>query len=281
MGVYKVGRGTKSDIVLSDTSVSRNHAELHTREDGRFDVVDNGSTFGTFVKREGDWERVDRATLDPGDELRLGNLETTPRTLLEALGDTTRAETSPHQTDMSSGHRKLAAILAADVVGYSKLMGQDEGGTLSALKACRRELFDPAVERHRGRIFKVIGDGILAEYSSVVDAVRCALEIQTGMMRKRFGKGEGKALKFRMGINLGDVIADGDDIYGDGVNIAARLESIAEPGGLCVSGPVYDQIKNKLYLGYDDLGQRQVKNIDEPIRVYKVYSTASGRVIPS
>jgi class 3 adenylate cyclase len=281
MSVYKVGRGTKSDIVLSDTSVSRNHAELEPRDDGRVRIVDLGSKFGTFVKRKDGWARVDEATVAAGDPIRLGNLETTPRLLLELLGDTTKAPLSPLSTDMSSGIRKLAAILAADVVGYSKLMGQDEAGTLAALKHCRRELFDPSVERHRGRVFKVIGDGILAEFTSVVDAVRCALDIQTAIQRRRFGKGEGKSLQFRMGINLGDVIADGDDIYGDGVNIAARLESIAQPGGICISGPVYDQIKNKLYLGYDDLGHRSVKNIAEPIRVYNVYSTASGRVIPS
>lgn len=281
MSVYKVGRGTKSDIVLSDTSVSRNHAELEPRDDGQVGIRDLGSTFGTFIKRNGEWSRIDDVTVGAEDPVRFGNLETTPRLLMEALGDTTQVSPSPQSTDMSSGIRKLAAILAADVVGYSKLMGQDEAGTLAALKHCRRELFDPSVARHRGRIFKVIGDGILAEFSSVVDAVRCAMDIQTAMLRKRFGKGDGKALQFRMGINLGDVIADGDDIYGDGVNIAARLESIAEPGGICISGPVYDQIKNKLYLGYDDLGERTVKNIAEPIRVYKVYSTASGRVIPS
>jgi len=282
MGVYRVGRSAKSDLVVSETSVSRTHADLETLEDGRFRVVDQGSTFGTWVKENGQWAKISEATLDGGDALRLGNHETTPARLLDSIGATTEPSVPARPTEFSdSGIRKLAAILAADVVGYSKLMGEDEAGTLSALKHCRRELFDPTVDRHRGRIFKVIGDGILAEFQSVVDGVRCAIDIQTAMMRKKFGRGEGKKLHFRIGLNLGDVIADGDDIYGDGVNIAARLETLAEPGGLCISGPVYDQVKNKLDLGYDDLGPQTVKNIADPIRVYKVYSTASGRVIPS
>jgi len=282
MGVYRVGRSAKSDLVLSETSVSRAHAELETLDDGQFRIVDQGSTFGTWVKEAGQWAKVSDVILSGQDPLRLGNLETTPEELLDAIGTTMEVPVPARPTEFSdSGIRKLAAILAADVVGYSKLMGEDEAGTLSALKHCRRELFDPTVQRHRGRIFKVIGDGILAEFQSVVDGVRCAMDIQTSMMRKKFGRGEGKKLHFRIGLNLGDVIADGDDIYGDGVNIAARLETLAEPGGLSISGPVYDQIKNKLDLGYDDLGPQTVKNIADPIRVYKVYSTASGRVIPN
>jgi class 3 adenylate cyclase len=172
--------------------------------------------------------------------------------------------------------RRLAAILAADVVGYSRMMGEDEQGTLSALKACRRDLFDPMVQRFRGRIFKVIGDGILAEFPSVVDAVRCAVDIQASMVGQGFGPGA-KGIVFRMGINIGDVIADGEDLYGDGVNIAARLETLSLPGGLCISGPVFDQIKNKLQLDYEDMGEQTVKNIAEPLRVYRIQSSESGR----
>ena len=170
--------------------------------------------------------------------------------------------------------------MAADVVGYSRMMGEDEEGTLQALKACRRELFDPLVERFRGRIFKVIGDGIMAEFQSVVDAVRCAVEIQGGMVQRGFGPRQ-KRMMFRIGINLGDVIATGGDLYGDGVNIAARLESIAPHGGICISGPVFDQIKNKLQLDYEDLGEQTVKNIAEPLRVYRIQSSESGRKLPS
>jgi adenylate cyclase len=160
------------------------------------------------------------------------------------------------------------------------MMGEDEGGTLGALKACRRELFDPMVQRMRGRIFKVIGDGILAEFPSVVDAVRCAVDIQGAMLNRTFGPAE-KGITFRMGINIGDVIADGEDLYGDGVNIAARLETLSQPGGLSISGPVFDQIKNKLQLDYEDLGEQTVKNIAEPLRVYRIQSSESGRKIPS
>src|SRR5947199_4840597 len=145
-----------------------------------------------------------------------------------------------------SAVRRLAAILAADVAGYSRLMGADEEGTLDRLKAHRRELVDPKIEEHRGRIVKTTGDGMLAEFPSVVDAVRCAVEIQRGMVDRNAEVPEDKRITFRIGINLGDVIADGDDIYGDGVNIAARLEAIAEPGGVCISRTVRDHIGDRL-----------------------------------
>ncbi|HEY7610546.1 MAG TPA: adenylate/guanylate cyclase domain-containing protein [Alphaproteobacteria bacterium] len=205
----------------------------------------------------------------------LGKHKTTPSQMLK-LRDKPHPEPSSREPAM----RRLAAILAADVVGYSRMMGEDEGGTLAALKACRRELFDPMVQRFRGRIFKVIGDGILAEFPSVVDAVRCAVDIQSSMLNRSFGPSK-KTITFRMGINIGDVIADGDDLYGDGVNIAARLETLSQPGGLCISGPVFDQIKNKLQLDYEDLGEQTVKNIAEPLRVYRIQSSESGRKLPS
>src|SRR6266853_4345192 len=142
--------------------------------------------------------------------------------------------------------RRLAAILAGDVAGYSRLMGLDEEGTLAALKGHRRAVVDPKIAEHRGRIVKTTGDGILVEFASVVDAVRCAVEIQRYMIDRNAGMAEEKHIAFRVGINLGDVIIDGDDIYGDGVNIAARLEALAEPGGICVSRVVRDQIRDKL-----------------------------------
>src|SRR5215475_8103046 len=142
--------------------------------------------------------------------------------------------------------RRLAAILAADVAGYSRLMGSDEEGTLERLKTHRRELIDPKIREHRGRIVKTTGDGMLAEFPSVVDAMRCAVEIQRGMVDRNVEVPEDKRITFRIGINLGDVIIDGDDIYGDGVNIAARLEALAEPGGICISRVVRDQVRDKL-----------------------------------
>ena len=166
--------------------------------------------------------------------------------------------------------RRLAAILAADVAGYSRLMGADEEATLAALKAIRRELSDPKVNEHHGRIVKTTGDGLLIEFSSVVDAVRCAVEVQRAMAERNTEVPEARRIEFRIGINLGDIILDDDDIYGDGVNIAARLEALAEPGGICVSRVVYDQVRDKLDLAFEDLGEQQVKNIARPVHVWRV-----------
>ncbi len=166
--------------------------------------------------------------------------------------------------------RRLAAILAADVAGYSRLMGEDEEGTLAALKAIRRELGDPKIKEHRGRIVKTTGDGLLIEFGSVVDAVRCAVETQREMVERNATVPEARRIQFRMGINLGDIIKDGRDIYGDGVNVAARLEALAEPGGICVSWVVRDQVRDKLDFGFEDLGDQRVKNIARPVHVYRI-----------
>jgi len=164
--------------------------------------------------------------------------------------------------------RRLAAILAADVVGYSRLMGADEEGTHGRLKAHLGELVDPKIREHHGRIVKTTGDGVLAEFASVVDAVRCAGEIQRAMADRDLDLAEERRLRFRIGVNLGDVIADGDDIYGDGVNIAARLEGLAAPGSICVSGTVRDHIGDRLPYAFEDMGEQSVKNITRPVRVY-------------
>ena len=162
--------------------------------------------------------------------------------------------------------RRLTAILAADVVGYSRLMGNDEAGTLAQLKEIRQAVVDAKIAEHRGRIVKLTGDGVLAEFPSVVNAVSCATEIQTAM-RARTSE---SAIQFRIGVNLGDVIAEGDDIYGDGVNVAARLESMAQPGGIAVSQSVCDHVGNRLSVTFEDRGEQQLKNIEKPIRVYDV-----------
>ncbi len=172
--------------------------------------------------------------------------------------------------------RRLAAILAADVAGYSRLMGRDETGTLSRLRAHRRELIDPKVAEHRGRIVKTTGDGILIEFPSVVEAVACAVAVQRGMAKQNVGTPEQHKVVFRVGVNLGDIIVEGDDIHGDGVNVAARLEALAEPGGICVSGIVHDQVRDKLDCAFDDLGEQTLKNIVRPVRVYRVRVAAAG-----
>src|SRR5271156_5126722 len=156
--------------------------------------------------------------------------------------------------------RRLAAILAADVVGYSRLMGEDEEATLAALKTLRRELIDPKVKEHHGRIVKTTGDGALVEFASVVDSVRCAVEIQREMVDRNADFPEDRRIVFRFGINLSDVIVEPDDIHGDGVNVAARLEGLAEPGGVCISGTVRDHIGDRLHVTFDDLGEQALKN---------------------
>jgi len=176
--------------------------------------------------------------------------------------------------------RRLAAILAADVAGYSRLMGADEEGTHERLKAHLRELVDPKIEKHRGRIVKNTGDGFLAEFASVVDAVRCAVEVQRGMIDREPEMPDDQRIRLRIGINLGDVIAEEHDIFGDGVNVAARLEALAEPGGICVSRVVRDQIRDKLDFAFDDMGEQHVKNITRPVRVYRVRD-ASAAANPS
>jgi adenylate cyclase len=160
--------------------------------------------------------------------------------------------------------------LAADVVGYSRLMGEDEEGTLAALKAIRRELVDPKIAEHHGRIVKTTGDGLLVEFASVVDAVRCAVELQQAMPERDIGVAVDSRIELRIGINLGDVIVEGDDLYGDGVNIAARIEGLADAGGVFVSNTVHDQVRDRLPFAFEDLGEHQVKNITRPVRVYRV-----------
>ena len=170
-------------------------------------------------------------------------------------------------------YRRLAAILAADVVGYSRLMEQDESGTLASLKARRKEVLEPLVARHQGRVFKVTGDGMLIDFGSAVNAVQCAIELQQGMAAANRDLPEARHIVWRIGVNLGDVIMEGSDLYGDGINIAARLESIAEPGGIAVSGTAFDQVKNKIDVVLEDLGPQTLKNIAEPVRVYRVTGT--------
>jgi adenylate cyclase len=154
--------------------------------------------------------------------------------------------------------RRLSAILAADIAGFSRLVGLDEEGTVAQLKALRSALLDPKIDEHRGRIVKTTGDGFLAQFASVVDAVRCAVEVQRRMLEKNAETPEEKRLEFRMGINVGDVIMDGGDIYGDGVNVAARLEGLAAPGGLCVSLAVHEQVRDKLDLAFEDAGEQHL-----------------------
>ena len=182
---------------------------------------------------------------------------------------------------MNSGRerveRRLAAILAADVAGYSRLIREDEEGTHAALTALRREMTDPKIAEYRGRIVKTTGDGLLVEFPSVVDAVRCAVVLQREIALRNDGVAKERRIEFRIGINLGDIIIDEHDIYGDGVNVAARLEALAEPGGICVSRVVRDQVRDKVDFGFEDLGEQQVKNIARPVHVYGIPLAETAR----
>jgi TolB-like protein/class 3 adenylate cyclase/tetratricopeptide (TPR) repeat protein len=176
--------------------------------------------------------------------------------------------------------RRLAAILAADVAGYSRMMGADEEGTHERLRAHLRDLVDPKIKEHRGRIVKNTGDGVLIEFPSVVDAVRCAVEVQREMAERNADVLTEERIEFRIGINLGDVIVEEQDIFGDGVNVAARLEALAAPGGICISRVVRDQVRDKLPYGFEDLGEQRVKNIARPVRIYRVSDIRAGPQIP-
>ena|SRR5437762_6132396 len=177
--------------------------------------------------------------------------------------------------------RRLAAILAADVVGYSRLMGADEEGTHERVKAHLREVVDPKIREYRGRIVKTTGDGVLAEFASAVDAVRCAVDMQRSMAARNGGAPSDRRIEFRIGINVGDIIVESDDIYGNGVNVTARLEALSEPGGICVSRMVRDEVRDKLDYAFDDIGEQQVKNIARPVRVYRVHEAGVAAKSPA
>jgi class 3 adenylate cyclase len=176
--------------------------------------------------------------------------------------------------------RRLAAILAADVAGYSRLMGADEEGTHERVRAHLAELVEPKIREHRGRTVKNTGDGFLAEFPSVVDAVRCAVEVQEGMAARNVDVPAEQRVEFRIGINLGDIIIEDGDIFGDGVNVAARLEALAEPGGICVSRVVRDQVRDRLDLAFKDMGEQQVKNIARSVRVFRIALGEASQRMP-
>jgi len=174
--------------------------------------------------------------------------------------------------------RRLAAILAADVVGYSRLIEADEAGTLAALNERRRNILNPLVTQHHGRVVRVMGDGVLVEFASAVNAVKCGIDLQKRMGELNIGLLEDRRVVLRVGINLGDVVVESGDLYGEGVNVAARLEAMAEPGGLCISGSVYDQIKRKLEADFVDIGLQSLKNMADPVHVYRMHPGSPARL---
>ncbi|NQV22400.1 MAG: adenylate/guanylate cyclase domain-containing protein, partial [Rhodospirillales bacterium] len=188
------------------------------------------------------------------------------------IGNATAVTLPPSKARFQNGNleRRLAAILAADMVGYSRLVGNDEQGTVARLQTLRDALFMPQIGKFGGRLVKTMGDGLLVEFPSVVDAVECAVAVQESLAESDVDAPEERRIQFRIGINLGDILIDADDILGDGVNVAARLEGLAEPGGICVSGKVFEEVHNKLKIKFEDLGNQEVKNIAEPVHVYRI-----------
>src|SRR5262245_33997622 len=184
------------------------------------------------------------------------------------------------ETQMPREQRRLAAIVSADVAGYSRLMGRDESGTLAALKSLRRELIDPKIGEHGGRIVKTTGDGLPLEFASVVDAVRCVSEIQAAMTAHNAGVPAERRIELRVGVKSGDSIIDGDDIFGGGVDVAARLQELAAPGGICVSGRVQEDVRAKLDIAFEDAGEQQLKNIAWPVRVYRLKARGATTAAP-
>lgn len=269
--VYSIGRSAGSDIPIRDVSVSREHAQLAFTDDGRCHLKDCDSTYGTFVLRDGRWERIQQTVIELDDLLRFGNWQIQTAQIVKMLrAEESALEAKSQKTSFirRRPQRRLAAILFADVVGYVRLMEADEADTLERLKAHRADLIDPGISEYHGVVVKNIGDAVMAEFGSVLDAVLCAVEIQTGMAERNRDLPEGRRMLLRIGINLGDVVIEAGDIFGGGVNLASRLEGLAKPGGICISAAVYEQIWNKCDLAFDDLGELEIKNVAEPVRVY-------------
>ncbi len=269
--VYSIGRGPDSDIPIHEIAVSRKHAELVFLDDGRYRLRDCGSTYGTFILRNGHWEKFQQAVVDRDDVLRFGNWQSSTKQLVMLLRiNEADRQARAKKTSMSRHRpeRRLTAILFADVVGYVRLMEEDEVDTLAALKSHFDELINPKISEYHGVVVKSIGDSVMAEFGSVVDAVECADEIQKNMDERNSRVAGKRRTLFRIGISLGDVMIDAGNIYGGGVNIASRLERLAKPGGICVSATVYEQVKHHCDLRFDDLGGQSVKNLLEPIHVY-------------
>ena len=277
MRTYSIGRSRACDVVLAEESISREHATIVPQGNAQYEISDAGSSHGTFVEEGGIWVRIEGSALIGRDEpVMLGRYETSVGELLREIVEEEEAEEADDTTDQKldlfseGGRRRLAAIVAMDVVGFSAKMGQDETRTLAVMHEVRSGIIDPGLENFNGRLFKEIGDGLMLEFSSVNDAVMFSVDVQRQMVDYNAQAPEHRRLEFRIGINIGDVIVQGDDLMGDGVNIAARLEPLAESGGICLSGVVRALIKTKLDLGFKDLGHKRFKNIANPIRVFSL-----------
>jgi len=277
MQSYRVGRSRNCDVRLNDESISREHAVIVPRGDNAFELNDDGSMHGTFIEQDGAWIEVTETVVISGDaSVMLGRFQTSIGELLTDFAVTSEQTEGDPYDRVSRRRRRLASIVAMDVVGYSAQMHVDETRTLAVLRDVRSGVLDPCLEEFGGRIFKEIGDGFMLDFNSVNDSVMFAVEIQRLMIERNARAPEHRRMEFRIGINVGDVIVQGDDLMGEGVNIAARLEPMAEAGGICLSGVVRDLVKAKLDLGFKSLGDKQLKNIADPVRVYALGGTVSA-----
>lgn len=268
--VFTIGREPKSDAVLQHGSVSRRHAELCVATDGSLRLRDLGSSHGTFVHRAGAWVRiVDDELVGAGEPVMFGKLRTTLARVFEILRHDDKTTASRNSTAAVGETQKQAVVLIADVAGFTRMMADDPKGAYDALRLCRRDVIDPTILHHRGRIFKETGDGVLSEFRKPVDALRCANEIQRALPERRFGRA-GKTLQFRMGIHFGQAIADHGDLFGDAVNVAERLQRLASPGRICISGIIRDELAKRMSFQANDLGEKTLKNIPYPVQVYEI-----------
>lgn len=266
---YRIGRRQDADIVVSDLSVSRSHADLVVDGEGSYFLTDCGSRLGTFVLRGDGWQPVRQAFVEADDPILLGDFETTVGALLAGVQKSSGIRSTTSKL-LPGAKRRMAAIMAADVVGYSRMMARDEAGTLARFRAFMAELIQPAIDRAEGRVFKTIGDGFLVDFPAAPGAVRCGVEVQRGLAERNAALPCSQRLQLRIGINVGSVIADADDLFGDGVNQAARLEALAEPGCICISEAVHRDVAAELDLAYVDWGERELKNLPAPVRVYHI-----------
>jgi class 3 adenylate cyclase len=268
---YVVGRGKECDADLADGSVSRPHATLRIGEDGSLHLSDYPSKLGTFIFREGTWRQIEAATVGRDEPVMFGEYRTTLASVLDHIDRRMKSQTT--DGDEIPEMKRSVAVIVADVVGYSKGMSQEPSGTLAALKAARRDVVDPYILLNGGRIFGEAGDSVCAEFRHGADAVRAARQIQERLIGRTFGP-QSKAMKLRIGIHAGEVIVRQANLFGSPVNIAARLQTLATPGRICISADIRGQLDKEPGLPLIDLGEKSLKNIPEPIRVFEIDSTA-------
>lgn len=266
---YIIGRGLKATARLPHDSVSRRHARLALDDERRLRLSDLESKYGTFVHRGGEWRPVADEHIADDEPVMFGKFRTTLAQVMDIIERQGSEETTGGWTDAEGETHKHTAVLMADVVGYTTMMSQDREGTLRAFRACRRDVVDPAILGHRGRIFKEVEDGLFAEFRSAADALRCANEIQTTLAARPYGRPR-RPLVFRIGIHAGEAVAENDDLFGETVIIAERLQAMAEPGRICVFDIARAQIETELRPCWTDPREKTLKDYPDPVQVYEM-----------